>query len=468
MNNDSNIKLGLFSVIFITIVSVDSIRNLPAAAIFGSQVVFFFTMAAIFFLIPCSLIAAQLATTWSDEKQGGIYIWLKKAFGEQVALIGIWYQWLENVIWYPTILSFLAATLIYTIYPNQNYLANHKSYLVITILISFWSMTLINCYGIKLTKFFSNLCTIIGLIIPMSLIIILGAWWVIAGNHANIVLNMHTMTPDFGDKNLWVSLTAIMLSFCGVEIAAVHARDMKNPQKNFSRAMIISSLFIVFTLLFGALSIAVVLPNDKINLIDGIMQSFHIFFHKLHVDFLTPALGLMLLFGAAGGVINWIIAPTKGLHDAAKDNLLPNMFKTTNNIGAPSNLLIMQALIVSVLSMAYIISPSVNGAYWLLTALASQTYMLMYILMFLAAIYLKIFYPEADKNAKFKIPGGVIGTIIVATLGLIGSCITFVVSFIPPGIIDIGSDFSYEMSLILGIIILSLPPFIFLYFKKEK
>ena len=45
-------KLGVITVALLTIVSVDSLRNLPAAALFGMQSLFYYVLAAVFFLIP--------------------------------------------------------------------------------------------------------------------------------------------------------------------------------------------------------------------------------------------------------------------------------------------------------------------------------------------------------------------------------------------------------------------------------
>ena len=101
--------LTIFSLTMITVGSVDSIRNLPATALFGSQLIAFFILGALFFLIPTALVSAELASGW--PKQGGVYIWVKEAFGKQVGFLAIWLQWIENVIWYPTILSFVAGSI---------------------------------------------------------------------------------------------------------------------------------------------------------------------------------------------------------------------------------------------------------------------------------------------------------------------------------------------------------------------
>lgn len=446
-------RLTIFSLTMITVGSVDSIRNLPATALFGSQLISFFILGALFFLIPTALVSAELASGWA--KQGGIYIWVKEAFGKKIGFLAIWLQWIENVIWYPTILSFVAGTIGYLINPTM---AGNPYFLWLVIVTAFWGATLINLGGMRSSALFSNVCALSGLLLPMGLIIGLGAAWIVGGNPAQVQFDAQSISPHWGDKTLWVSLTAIMMSFCGIEIATVHANDVNEPQHAFPRALIYSVLIILATLILGSLSIAVVLPQQDINLVAGIMQAFDAFFSQYHLVWLMPVVALMLVMGGLGGVSNWIIAPTKGLLVAAEDGNLPEIFQRTNQQGAPFVVLIVQAVIVTVLSALFLFMPSVNGSYWLLTALAAQLYMLMYLLMFAAAIKLRLSAP--NHHRAFRIPGGLFGMLFVAGVGILGALTTLVVSFMPPNGINVGKVSTYEFTLIFGLMLMCLPPFI--------
>lgn len=453
--------LTIFSLTMITVGSVDSIRNLPATALFGSQLIAFFFLGALFFLIPTALISAELASGW--PKQGGIYIWVKEAFGRHIGFLAIWLQWIENVIWYPTILSFVAGTIGYLINPAM---ASNAHFLWLIIVLSFWGATLINMRGMSSSALFSNVCAISGLLLPMSLIIGLGAAWIVGGNPLQIQFDTPSIVPHWQDSSMWVSLTAIMMSFCGIEIATVHANDVENPQHAFPRALIYSVIVILTTLILGSLAIAVVLPQNDINLVAGIMQAFNAFFAQYHLLWLMPVVALMLVMGGLGGVSNWIIAPTKGLMVAAEDGNLPGIFQRCNANGAPTVMLITQAVIVTLLSTLFLFMPSVNGSYWLLTALAAQLYMLMYLLMFFAAIKLGFSAPEHPR--AFRIPGGKIGLLVVASIGIIGAGTTLVVSFMPPEGINIGSTLRYELTLIIGLLLMCSPPFISNWWQKNS
>lgn len=431
MNYQNNKKpLTLLSLIFITVVSVDSIRNLPATAIFGSQIFFFFIGACILFLLPCALISAELSANETSPDSGGIYYWLKEAFGDNIAFIGIWFQWLENVIFYPAILSFVAGTLAYVIMPEHALSLSGNKYYILTVVIGiFWFLTFINMRGIQLTAFISNICTIFGLLLPMSIIICLGIYWIYSGNSLQINFDTNNLLPDFHNQNIWVSLTGIILSFSGIEIATVYVKDINNPKKQFPKALIIATIIISITLLLGSLAIAISVPNKEINLISGIMQALEIFLNKYNMMGLLPFMGGMIILGGIGSVLNWIIAPTTGLHMAAMDGLMPAFFKKENKYNAPTPLLILQAIFTTILTVVYLLLPSINGAYWLLTVLASQIYMFMYILMFLAAIKLRKTYNTSEHT--FTISNNYIGTYVIACTGIIGCVITIFAGFIP-------------------------------------
>ncbi len=452
--------LTIFSLTMITVGSVDSIRNLPATALFGSQLIAFFVMAAFCFLVPAALVSAELASGW--PRQGGVYVWVKEAFGQKAGFLAIWLQWIENVIWYPTILSFVAGTVGYLINPE---LTSNPYFLWSVVVASFWGVTLINLRGMHSSALFSNICALSGLILPMGLIIGLGALWISGGNPVQIQFDLPSILPHWHDHDMWVSLTAIMLSFCGIEIATVHANDVANPQRAFPKALVYSVGIILSTLVLGSLAIAVVLPQADINLVAGIMQAFDAFFAKYHLLWLMPVIALMLVMGGLGGVSNWIIAPTKGLLVAAQDGNLPSFFQRENKTGAPIVLLIGQAVLVTLLSTLFLFMPSVNGSYWLLTALAAQLYMLMYLLMFLAAIMLRIKAPEQER--AFRIPGGMRGLLFVSGLGLIGVLTTLGVSFMPPDGIEVGSIARYEATLIIGLVVMTIPPLVWSWIKAR-
>jgi len=455
------VGLSLFSLILLITSAIDSIRNLPATALFGSALIFFFIFSAIVFLIPVSLISAELSSAWTE--QGGVYYWSKLAFGENWGFLTIWLQWINTLVWFPTILSFVAGTAVYFLSPD---LAQNKIYLVSVILGVFWLLTLLNLKGIEVSARFNNFCTLIGLVIPMALIIILAMIWVFSGKPVQIHFTAGTLFPSLHHSENWISLTAIMAAFLGMELATVHVRDIHNPQRNFPKALFYSVVFILFTMIMGALAIALVIPSRQINLVNGVIEAFGNFFKVYHLDWLMPIITLMMILGSLGGMISWIISPARGLLQAAQSGFLPSGLQKINKHGVAAKLLILQAVIVSLVCLAFLLMPSVNGSYWLLTDLSTQLYMLMYVLMFIAALRLKHKFPA--QNRPFQIPGGKLGMWVVSLLGLVGCIITLVIGFFPPDNIAVGGFWHYELIFSLGIIVMILPVGLFYAYRYKQ
>lgn len=444
-------SIGLIVLVLFMTGAIDSIRNLPATAIFGPVLIFFFVIGALFFLIPTGLVAAELSALSPEE--GGIYIWVKKAFGEKMGVLAIWLQWINTALWYPTFLSFIAGTAVYLIDPS---LANNKLYLVSIIVILFWIITLLNLKGLKISANFSALCSIIGTVIPMATILFMGIIWFIKGNHSHIHITYTNVFPSFHSTNSWISLTGVMAAFLGMELTCVHVNAVKNATKIFPIALAISILFILITMIGGSLAIAMILPASQINLTSGFLQAFTNFLAAYHIAFLLPSLVIMILIGSIGNIINWAISPAKGLMQAAKNGYLPSIFSKENKHGVCSSILIVQAIVNTLVCFAFVLMPSVNGSYWLLTDLSTQLYLIMYLLMFAAAVMLK--YKLSNiASYGFKIPGGKLGMWLVCIAGALGCLVSIVVGFFPPSGIDVGTNIHYITTFTLGMILMTLP-----------
>jgi amino acid transporter len=212
MYKETTQKISVIALILLITGAIDSIRNLPSTALFGPTLFFFFIFAALVFLIPVALVSAELAATWSHE-QGGVYTWVDHAFGKNVAFFAIWLQWINTMVWYPSILSFIAGTMAYLINPA---LIESKTYLISVILIVFWSLTLIGLRGLKASAAFAGICAVAGMIIPMLLIITLAIIWLLKGNPIAIDLSFKNLIPHWKDSQSWVSLTAMVTSFVGM------------------------------------------------------------------------------------------------------------------------------------------------------------------------------------------------------------------------------------------------------------
>jgi amino acid transporter len=140
------------------------------------------------------------------------------------------------------------------------------------------------------------------------------------------------------------------------------------------------------------------------------------------------------------------------------------MFDRTNKYGAPVAILVLQALIGSIISLLYVFLPSVNQAYWILSAMTTELLCIVYFLVFAALIRLR--YTKPDVPRPFKIPGGMIGVWITGGLGLFGVIFAFIVGLMPPAFFSNGA--LYIGAVLLGTFLLAVPPLVFLKFRKAS
>jgi amino acid transporter len=448
-------KIPLFSLVLLIVAAIDSIRTLPTTALFGSSLIFFFIISALFFLIPVAFVSAELSSRYPEE--GGIYYWIKHAFGEKIGTLAVWLQWINTMVWYPTMLLFIAGTTAYLINPA---LASNKWFLLITALITFWGLTLLNLRGIQVSARLNAIAGTLGTLVPMIALIILGAWWVLKGNPIALSFATQDLFPSFNLKENGGALVTIMASFLGMELAGVHVSDIENPKKNFPKAIGYSVLILLSTLIFGSLAIGVVIPKDDIRFVDGVMQTFTAFFNAFHIPFLVPVLACLIILGSIGGSVNWLLSPAKGLLQAAEHGFLPPFFLVKNKNGVSVRILLVQAILVSIFCCAIQLVPSVNAFYWFLMALSTGLYMMMYILLFLAALKLR----RAENS--YQIPRGMRTVSCIA--GLTGCMLTIIVGFQPsPGVV-IQSPLHYAMAIGLGFFFLVAPVFGLWAYQKRK
>lgn len=453
--------LGVFLLALLNLSVMTSLRNLPIVSEYGFGSPFFYLLVAIVFLFPAALVSAELATGWNQT--GGIYIWVKEAFGPGWGFFAVWMQWIHNVTWFPAILSFSATAFAYLINPE---LAENKTYLVCCILGGFWGFTFFNYFGLKTSSWFSAIGVMAGTIIPGFLLIILGLTWIGKGYPIQIEFSPGALIPKMDNIQNLVFLTGLFLAFGGLEVSAAHAREVKDPQKTFPRAILIAAVLSLILYAIGALAIAIMIPKDQISLVAGLMEAFAKFLGQFHLSWLIFPLGLMIVLGAVGELNAWIIGPVRALHATSKHGDLPPFFQKLNKHGMPAHLLLFQGVIVTISSFVFLFMPSASSAFWILSAMSAQLYLIMYFLMFLAAIKLRYSHPHVERT--YRIPYHMPGIWFVGSLGAISSLFAFSIGFIPPGQLKVGSLLFYEGFLIIGISLMALIPYIIFKFRDPS
>ncbi|KPK33678.1 MAG: hypothetical protein AMS24_00415 [Chlamydiae bacterium SM23_39] len=453
--------LTVFLLAMICFAATGNIANIPLTALYGFSGLFYFAFSAIFFFIPLALVSAELATGWPQS--GGIYLWVKKAFGSSFGFIAIWLQWVQNLAWFPTMLIFIASTFGFIIFPE---LASNKIYIFSVFIIVFWSITLLNFFGVKTSGLFSTICITLGTIFPGIFIVILGIIWMIKGYPKQIVFSFDSLVPSVKSFSQLALLASFVITTSGMEMPAVHAKDVQNPRKNYPKAILIATILIFSIFSIGSISLAVVIPKSQISLGSGTISAFSYFLKAYHLNWIIPILGILMTFGALGMLNTWTLGPARGLLTTAQEGELPAIFRKVNKKNMPVSILLMQALISTLLGLVILFEPTINQSYFLLYDLTALLYLLMYLLLFASFIRLRFKY--ADHPRPFKVPFKSFGMWLIGGIALSGVLFCLLMGFFPPEQIEPENIIFYEVFLIGGIVIFAIIPFVIHRFFHKK
>lgn len=439
-------SLTMVAMAIMIITSILSMRGLPSEAKFGIQSIFYYIFAAIVFLIPFSLVCAELASTYT--KSGGLYRWVAEAFGPRWGWTAMYLEWQTIVIWFPTVLMFGAASLAYIAWPESfdAALASNKFYTLIVAMIIYWAATFNSFRGQKMANKLSTSGGLFGTIIPGALLIILGIIYVCMGKP--IALTDVPFFPDFSHLSTIVLAASIFLFYAGMEMQAVHINDMSNPAKQFPQSVLIAVIVIVILYAVGTLVIGVVIPADNINLLQSLLVAYKSLWSSFGLSWLGNVMALLIMYGVVGQVSALVTGPVTGLMAVAQSGYLPRSLQKVNKNGINKPILIIEGVFVTLLTLVLLVLPTVESAYQIMSQLATIIYLIMVLMIYGA--FLRLRHTQPKKQRGFKVPGGQAGKWIVTIVGAAGAILALALSYLPPSQIATGSPVVYIGILILG------------------
>jgi len=419
-------------------------------------------VAALIFLIPTALISAELATGWPSA--GGVYKWIKLAFGDRSAFVGAWMLWVQMFFGMVMIGSFIAAMIAFIFKPA---LASNNIYIAVVTIVIYWVATIINMKGLKSGSLISSVGFLVGVLIPFILILGFGLNYFLGSNPIQLPkFTWAQALPNFSSIRNLAFFVGIIFLYSGMEVSSVHANEVKNPQKNYPLAMLIAAIFIMVLNIFGAFAIEIAEPRSSINLASGIMQTFKIFFIEQNVSWLIPIVAFMAAVGAFGQLSTWVLGPSTAMLQVAKNGFMPKWWQKTNSAGVPIRFVLVQATMVSLVALIYVVVPAVNTGFFMVLILTTVLYAVMYLLLFASGIKLRYKYPDVKRT--YRVPGGNIGMWIVGGLGFLAMLFVILISFFPPANLKIGSPVFYVLFMVLGLLIfVTLPIIIYARRKPE-
>lgn len=456
---NSNKKITLLKLVLLTVSGILSLKSVPLFAEVGFSIIFFLLFSTICFFIPIAMAISELSSTWPVA--GGCYAWVKKACGESLAFVVIWSYWIQSIIWFPTMLIFIIAMLVHVFLPFFPGFKFSVFFSVFGIIFVFWVLTFLNFLGLRFSAGFSIFGVILGTIFPIILIIIFGFFCLYSGYFNNIDFSLKSFFPDFNLNNL-VFLSGILLGISGIELIAFYVNDIENPSSNLSKSIMLSSFLILIFYALASLSVSIIIPRSEICFASGVILAFKIFFDKIGLSFLTPFLAFLLFLGSIACVNTWIIGPARGLLIAADDGFLPNFMTKVNSRGVPVNLLLVQACVVSLLSVLFFLYiNTINGLVWVFVCLSFQFAAFLYIMIFVSVLRLRKIEP--NKHRPFKMPF----INFFSYLGILMCIFTFILSYVQPIDVNVTHKNFYFFLLFFSFLLLIVPSFILLFFKKK-
>ena len=214
-----------------------TINGIIGAGIFGlpSKVYALIGTYSLIAFVACAVVVALIILCFAEvssrfEETGGPYLYAREAFQPAVAFEIGWLIWLARVT------AFAA---------NCNLLINYLSYFWLSATTPFWRasvivlvvtvLALINLLGIRQAALVSNLFTV-GKLVPIIIFIAAGLFFL---NRTAYQLGPPPSTGAFSQ-----SVLLLVYAFTGFEMATIPAAEIRDPQRNLPRALLIAILVV--------------------------------------------------------------------------------------------------------------------------------------------------------------------------------------------------------------------------------
>src|ERR1700722_7266599 len=232
-----------------TVGSVGYLGSAPAMSVFGLASVFFYVLPALLFLLPVSLVAAELASGWP----GGVYNWVCEGISAPLGLVAVWCEFAQTIFYYHGLVAYVAGTLAYVIDPR---LAGNGVYNAVVIIVLFWGGVLVSARGVTLVSELSSSGTVVGTLIPGAILVVLGVAYLAQGNPSAAPMATSHLLPA------WTGVAGIVLvvnsffTYAGIEVNAVHVDELKNPGRDYPKSIFLAMALVLAVFILPTLAIS--------------------------------------------------------------------------------------------------------------------------------------------------------------------------------------------------------------------
>ena len=387
-------KFSFISVILSVICVVFVAEAAAPAAAIGNQQFFWWIFLIITFLLPYGMVVAELGTTYDSD--GGLYDWIREAFGDRWGSRVAWYYWINFPLWIAS-LATLFPDILGMVFGVEFELAP-----VLLIELAFvWIVVFMSFSKVSDSGWILNLSAVLKVLIAVS-VGGLGIYYAVTNGFASD-MSPATFLPSMDASSL-TYLSIILFNFMGFEAIAVFANDMENPKKQIPTAIIAGGIAIAAIYLFSSFGIGAAIPSNEVSLDSGIMDAVAIMAGNGSLLFI--AIGVVFLITLFGNMISWSFGVNYVAAHAADKKNMPGVFARLNKKGVPTGAALVNGVIASALVLVSPIMSAVglDGFFWIFFSMNIVFLLICYMPMFPA--FLKLRSVDPDRMRIFRMPGG--------------------------------------------------------------
>lgn len=445
-----NKKVSLLNMILFTVCGIIVLDTFVQPAASGASSITIWLITAVFFFIPYGLANAELGAAYPDN--GGLFVWVKKAFGDLSATLAGWFYWLSVAFWMPAVFIAFSYWFSYAFAPNLGVWP-----LAMIAVLLCWGVVYIGIRGIEVSIAFTNVAAILKMLV-LAVFGVLGVVYGLKNGFANdFSLSAFMITFD----DAMVFAPAIVFNLLGFEMISSVAGEIENPQKNVPKMTILAGALITFMYVFGTFGVLAATPAESIDPLDGFYNALYELtsvFGSLQEPLFRVLIGITL-FTLVSNMISWSLAGVEVLNGAELDRTDSFLAHIHPKYKTPDySYILMGALASLLIIMNFALSEDANEVFWTILSFSFVIFLLPYVWMFPALIKLRL--TDSDTPRPYLIPGGKVGVWVVGILGEFFILLALGMLFITP------FDLVYHSTLIFGTILCSLYG-IYLY-KLEK
>jgi glutamate:GABA antiporter len=389
-----------------TVCAILVIDTLAASASIGSSSIAWWIITLILFFIPYGLITAELGSTYPEE--GGLYIWIRRAFGEKWAARSTWFYWINVALWMPSVYILFAGMFSQMFFPDMGLWTQILIGVIMT-----WITVWIGTISLSSSKWVPN----IGAFFKVIIMLVIGVGGVAFAMRNGVAndLSFKSILPTW-DAGL-AFLPVIVYNFMGFELMSGAGDEMHNPGKDIPIAIVTAGILIAFFYLFATTGMLMAVPLDQLGLVSGIIDTLKAILGDTGVGgVLVTILGIGGLYTLLANMVTWTLGANRTAAEAAGEGELPEIFGRMHPVHkTPVGAYIITGAISTLVIVLYgLISQSNADLFWTLFKFSSIIFLLPYLLLFPA--FLKLRHIDADIKRPYKVPGGKTFGIILAVI----------------------------------------------------